>query len=83
MKAMILAAGKGERLRPLLRLAVVCAAVGVAHEWWYSGAFSWVTLLAALGYPPYFMLRRWMRLDAFSGFILEMLVLVKQPSLKD
>jgi len=44
----------GERLRPLLRLAVVCAAVGVAHEWWYSGAFSWVTLLAALGYPPYF-----------------------------
>ena len=65
----------GERLRPLLRLAVVCAAVGVAHEWWYSGAFSWVTLLAALGYPPYFMLRRWMRLDAFSGFILEMLVL--------
>ncbi len=65
----------GERLRPLLRLAVACAAVGVAHEWWYSGAFSWVTLLAALGYPPYFMLRRWMRLDAFSGFILEMLVL--------
>lgn len=50
----------GERLRPLLRLAVACAAVGVAHEWWYSGAFSWVTLLAALGYPPYFMLRRWM-----------------------
>ncbi|GGH94595.1 protein RarD [Pseudomonas fluvialis] len=65
----------GERLRPLLRLAVACAVVGVAHEWWYSGAFSWVTLLAALGYPPYFMLRRWMRLDAFSGFILEMLVL--------
>lgn len=65
----------GERLRPLQRLAVACALVGVGHELWRTGAFSWVTLLAALGYPPYFMLRRWMRLDALSGFILEMLVL--------
>ncbi|QKE62635.1 EamA family transporter RarD [Aquipseudomonas campi] len=65
----------GERLRPLQRLAVVCALLGVAHELWLTQAFSWVTLVAALGYPPYFMLRRWMRLDALSGFILEMLVL--------
>ncbi|MFZ2319463.1 MAG: EamA family transporter RarD, partial [Pseudomonas sp.] len=65
----------GERLRPLQTLAVVCALLGVAHELWLARAFSWVTLLAALGYPPYFMLRRWMRLDALSGFILEMLML--------
>ncbi|SDG68624.1 chloramphenicol-sensitive protein RarD [Pseudomonas benzenivorans] len=65
----------GERLRPLLRVAVACALVGVSHELWRTQAFSWVTLVAALGYPPYFMLRRWMRLDALSGFILEMLVL--------
>jgi chloramphenicol-sensitive protein RarD len=65
----------GERLRPLQTLAVVCAVLGVAHELWLTRAFSWVTLLAALGYPPYFMLRRWMRLDALSGFILEMLML--------
>lgn len=65
----------GERLRPLQRLAVLCALVGVAHELWLTQAFSWVTLVAALGYPPYFMLRRWMRLDALSGFVLEMLVL--------
>lgn len=65
----------GERLRPLQRLAVACALLGVVHELWLTQAFSWVTLVAALGYPPYFMLRRWMRLDALSGFVLEMLVL--------
>ena len=65
----------GERLRPLQQVAVGCALLGVAHELWLTGAFSWVTLVSALGYPPYFMLRRWMRLDALSGFILEMLVL--------
>lgn len=65
----------GERLRPLLRVAVASAVLGVAHELWRTQAFSWVSLVAALGYPPYFMLRRWMRLDALSGFILEMLVL--------
>ena len=65
----------GERLRPLLKVAVVCATLGVLHELWRTQAFSWVTLVTALGYPPYFMLRRWMRLDALSGFILEMLML--------
>jgi chloramphenicol-sensitive protein RarD len=64
-----------ERLRPLQRIAVFCALLGVAHELWLTSAFSWVTLVAALGYPPYFMLRRWMGLDALSGFVLEMLVL--------
>ncbi|WP_137886661.1 EamA family transporter RarD [Pseudomonas sp. 2FE] len=65
----------GERLSPLQAIAVACALLGVAHELWLTRAFSWVTLLAALGYPPYFMLRRWMRVDALSGFILEMLML--------
>lgn len=64
-----------ERLRPLQRLAVFCALLGVAHELWRTQAFSWLTLITALGYPPYFMLRRWMRLDALSGFVLEMLML--------
>ena len=63
----------GERLRPLQRLAVFCALLGVAHELWLTQAFSWVVMVTVLGYPPYFMLRRWMRLDALSGFVLEML----------
>jgi len=65
----------GERLRPLQGIAVACALLGVAHELWLTGAFSWVTLVVALGYPPYYMLRRWMRLDALSGFLLEVLVM--------
>jgi chloramphenicol-sensitive protein RarD len=63
----------GERLRPLQRLAVFCALLGVAHELWLTQAFSWVVMVAVLGYPPYFMLRRWMRLDSLSGFAFEML----------
>jgi chloramphenicol-sensitive protein RarD len=66
----------GERLRPLQRLAVAAALLGVLHELWLSWAFSWVVLVIVLGYPPYFMLRRWMRLDALSGFVLEMLMLL-------
>lgn len=65
----------GERLRPLQRLAVAFAVLGVLHELWRTQAFSWLTLVTALGYPPYMMLRRWMRLDALSGFVLEMLIL--------
>ncbi|MHA6493983.1 EamA family transporter RarD [Pseudomonas borbori] len=66
----------GERLRPLQRLAVACALLGVLHELWRTQAFSWVVLVTVLGYPPYFMLRRWMRMDALSGFVLEMLMLL-------
>jgi chloramphenicol-sensitive protein RarD len=66
----------GERLSPLQRLAVFFALLGVAHELWQTGAFSWVSLVAALGYPPYFMLRRWMAVDALSGFILEVALMV-------
>jgi chloramphenicol-sensitive protein RarD len=65
----------GERLRPLQRLAVSCALLGVAHELWLTQAFSWVVMVIVLGYPPYFMLRRWMRMDALSGFVLEMLLM--------
>jgi len=64
-----------EHLRSLQRKAVVFAAVGIVHELWVVGSFSWVTFICAVGYPPYFMLRRWMAFDAFSGLFLEMLLL--------
>jgi chloramphenicol-sensitive protein RarD len=65
----------GERLSILQQLAVLCALVGVGHEYLQTRSFSWVTLLVALGYPPYFMLRRWMRLDALSGFAIEIVLM--------
>jgi chloramphenicol-sensitive protein RarD len=64
-----------EYLRNLQRIAVLFAAIGVMHELWVVGGLSWVTLICALGFPPYFMLRRWMGFDAFSGLFLEMLLL--------
>ncbi|WP_205340330.1 EamA family transporter RarD [Denitrificimonas caeni] len=65
-----------EYLRNLQRIAVLFALVGMLHELWRIGGLSWVTVVCALGYPPYFMLRRWMGFDAFSGFFLEMLVML-------
>ncbi len=66
----------GERLTPLQAIAVACALAGVLHEFWLTRAFSWVSLVTALGYPPYFMLRRRMGVDALSGFVFEMLFLL-------
>lgn len=65
-----------ERLEPLQWLAVACAAVGVAHELWATHAFSWPTLLTALGYPPYFVLRRKIQADSLVLFALEMVLLL-------
>ncbi|HEY1998230.1 EamA family transporter RarD [Paraburkholderia sp.] len=65
-----------ERIEPLQWLAVACAAVGVAHEFWVVGAFSWPTLLVALGYPPYFVLRRRINADSLTAFGVEMTLLL-------
>lgn len=65
-----------ERLDALQWLAVACAAVGVAHELWVTGAFSWPTLLVALGYPPYFVLRRKINQDSLAMFTVEMVLLL-------
>jgi chloramphenicol-sensitive protein RarD len=65
-----------ERLDGLQWLAVVCAAVGVVHELWMTGAFSWPTLLVALGYPPYFALRRKINEDSLAMFTMEMALLL-------
>lgn len=48
----------GEQLSRWRLAAVVCAAVGVGHELVRVGTLSWSTLLVALGYPAYFVLRR-------------------------
>jgi chloramphenicol-sensitive protein RarD len=54
----------GERLTSLQSIAVAFALLGVLHELWLTRAFSWFSLITALGYPPYFMLRRRMGVDA-------------------
>lgn len=48
-------------------LAVGFAALGVLHEFFNTYAFSWATALVAFGYPPYFMLRRHLRIGALTS----------------
>ncbi|WP_321789609.1 EamA family transporter RarD [Paraburkholderia sp. J94] len=47
-------------------IAVACAGAGVAHKFLIDQAFSWPTLVVALGFPPYFLLRRKLRHDSLS-----------------
>ncbi|SAL10985.1 EamA family transporter RarD [Caballeronia telluris] len=54
---------------------VAFATVGVAHELVMTHAFSWPTLVVALGYPPYFMLRRKLHADPLVSFAIEMMLL--------
>jgi chloramphenicol-sensitive protein RarD len=65
-----------ERLDSLQWLAVACAVLGVAHELWATRAFSWPTLLVALGYPPYFVVRRKINADSLATFAVEMTLLL-------
>lgn len=65
-----------EHLVPLQWLAVGFAALGVAHELWATHAFSWPTVVVAVGYPPYFILRRKLGGDSLATFALEMLLLL-------
>lgn len=61
-----------ERLSTMQKLALGFALAGVLHELWLIGSFSWVTALVALGYPPYFILRRYLRLGSLSTLWLDM-----------
>lgn len=65
-----------EQLVPLQWLAVACAALGVAHELHATHAFSWPTLVVALGYPPYFVIRRTIRADSLATFAAEVVLLL-------
>ncbi|NHQ88458.1 EamA family transporter RarD [Iodobacter sp. HSC-16F04] len=70
-----------ERPSKLQWLAVFFALLGVMHELWLTRAFSWVTLVTALGYPPYLMIRRALHLDPFSGFLIETLFILPVAAL--
>lgn len=56
-----------ERLSWIQTLAVAFAAIGVLHELWRVNAFSWATMLVAFGYPPYFMVRRYLKIGALPS----------------
>ena len=66
----------GERLSVWQMWAVGFAVLGVGHEWWRVGTVSWTTALVALGYPPYFMLRRRLKVDSLTGLWFDMFFLL-------
>ncbi|MEO6986976.1 MAG: EamA family transporter RarD [Paralcaligenes sp.] len=65
-----------ERLSRVQWLAVGVAMVGVTHEFIRLGSFSWATALVMFGYPPYFMLRRALRLRSLTCLWFDMLFLM-------
>ena len=61
----------GERLRPLQWLAVALAAAGVAQQVWQLGSLPWVSLLLALTFGFYGLLRKRVAVAALPGLALE------------
>jgi chloramphenicol-sensitive protein RarD len=65
-----------ERLTRMQTVAVVIALLGVVHELVSADSFSWVTAVVMFGYPPYFMLRRLLRMGSLSALWFDMLVML-------
>lgn len=65
-----------ERPSRLQWTAVAVALFGVSNEVWQAGGVSWETLVVALGYPAYFLLRRWLGTDNLGGFWFDMLLIL-------
>ena len=63
-----------ERLSVLQKAAGLAAALGVAHELYQVGGFSWEALLVALGFPLYFVLRRKLDTAHLGGLWFDMLL---------
>ena len=63
-----------DRLSAWQKLAAGCALVAVIHELYQAGGFSWASLLVALGYPLYFILRRSAKTDCLGGLWFDMLL---------
>lgn len=56
-----------ERFTFLQKIAITLAFLGVALEIYITGAFSWETAVICIGYPIYFMFRRYMKIDGIAG----------------
>lgn len=64
----------GERLSRWQNAGALCAALGVLNEWCQVGQLSWATLLVALGFPLYFILRRTLATAHLGGLWFDILL---------
>src|SRR5690554_2406600 len=60
----------------LQQLAILLAVAGVGHALIQAGTFAWETLMVAVGYPLYFILRKARGTDHLGGFWFDMLFLL-------
>lgn len=60
-----------ERLRPLQWVAVGLAALGVAQQVWQLGNLPWVSLVLALTFGFYGLIRKQAPVDALPGLVVE------------
>ena len=66
----------GERLRRLQWLAVGMAALGVAQQVWQVGSLPWVSLVLALSFGFYGLIRKQAPVAALPGLVVETWMLV-------
>ena len=66
----------GERLRRLQWAAVALAAVGVAQQVWQVGSLPWVSLVLALTFGFYGLIRKQAPVKALPGLVVETWMLV-------
>ena len=55
-------------------LSLIFAIIGVSTNVILTGAFSWATLVAGIGYPLYITLRRYFNINNLSTFFIELLL---------
>ena len=66
----------GERLSYLQKIAVFFASLGVVNELYQVGGFSWATLVVVVGYPLYFVLRKYLKTDNLGGLWVDMTLML-------
>lgn len=63
-----------ERLTTLQKAAALIATAGVAHAVFQAGCLSWEAMLVCLGFPAYFVLRKYLATDHLGGLWFDMLL---------
>lgn len=65
-----------EKVSFLQKIALTIALFGVLHEIWRVGSISWESMVVAIGYASYFVLRKKINTDNLGGFWLDVLLML-------
>lgn len=64
-----------ERLSPLQLLAAILAAIGVAVLTFQGGSFPWISIVLAISFTIYGVIRKQVKIGAMPGLFIEILIL--------